>query len=79
MLYRSYELVQDLIAQDSSTHGVMFCLFVLDSDKTTVSIATDQNEYYPLYISPDAVYNSTRYAQWNAVCLVTFLAISKSE
>ncbi|KAF8268153.1 hypothetical protein EI94DRAFT_1786067 [Lactarius quietus] len=48
----------DKIAQDSSTHGAMFAPVVLGSDKTTVSVATGQNDYYPLYISLGNVHNS---------------------
>lgn len=33
---------------------------VLGSDKTTVSVATGQTEYYPLYASNGNVHNSVR-------------------
>lgn len=56
----------------------MFCPFILGSDKTTVSVATGQNEYYPLYMSPGNIYNHTRRAHRNRVTLVGFLAIPKS-
>ena len=59
-------------------HGSMFVPVILGSDKTTVSVATGQNEYYPLYISNGNVYNSTRRAHENAVTLLAFLAIPKS-
>ncbi|KAF8478783.1 hypothetical protein F5888DRAFT_1629604, partial [Russula emetica] len=39
----------DMIAEDLETHGAMFAPVVLGSDKTTVSVTTGQNEYYPLY------------------------------
>ncbi|THG96550.1 hypothetical protein EW026_g5312 [Hermanssonia centrifuga] len=39
----------DRIAQDPNTHGAMFVPWIMGSDKTTVSVATGQNEYYPLY------------------------------
>ncbi|KAF9007622.1 hypothetical protein BDQ17DRAFT_1389069 [Cyathus striatus] len=38
----------DIIAADLKTHGSMFAPVILGSDKTTVSVATGQNEYYPL-------------------------------
>jgi Plavaka transposase len=56
----------------------MFVPVVLGSDKTTVSVATGQNEYYPLYASLGPVHNNVRRAHRNAVALVGFLAIAKS-
>ncbi|KAN0124602.1 hypothetical protein V8E53_015770 [Lactarius tabidus] len=50
----------DKIAQDEATHGAMFAPVVLGSDKTTVSVATGQNDYYPLYISLGNVHNTVR-------------------
>ncbi|KAI6096718.1 hypothetical protein F5141DRAFT_1190959 [Pisolithus sp. B1] len=38
----------DKIAEDRSTHGGMFVPIILGSDKTTVSVATGQNNYWPL-------------------------------
>jgi Plavaka transposase len=40
---------QDIIADDPQTHGRVFVPVILGSDKTMVSVATGQNEYYPLY------------------------------
>ena len=42
---------------DESTHRAMFAPVILGSDKTTVSVATGQNDYYPLYISLGNVHN----------------------
>lgn len=56
----------------------MFVPIVLGSDKTTVSVATGQNEYYPLYASLGNVHNSIRRAHKNAVAVIGFLAIPKS-
>ena len=70
--------LQDVIAEDASTHGSMFVPVILGSDKTTVSVATSQNEYYPLYISNGIVHNSVRRAHKNAMSLLAFLAIPKS-
>lgn len=56
----------------------MFAPIVLGSDKTTVSVATGQNDFYPLYISLGNVHNSVRRAHRNAVALIGFLAIPKS-
>jgi hypothetical protein len=56
----------------------MFVPVILGSDKTTVSVATGHNEYYPLYASIGNVQNHVRQAHRNAVSLVGFLAIPKS-
>ncbi|KAL6305518.1 hypothetical protein BKA93DRAFT_816904 [Sparassis latifolia] len=69
----------DLIAQDPSTHGAAFIPVILGSDKTTVSVATGQNEYYPLYGSIGGVHNNVRRAHRNAVALLGFLAIPKTD
>lgn len=67
-----------MIKDDSNTHGAALCPVILGSDKTTVSVATGQNEYYPLYISNGMVRNNVRRAHRNAVTVVGFLAIPKS-
>ena len=59
-------------------HGSMFVPIILGSDKTTVSVATGQNEYYPLYMTIGNVHNGVRRAHRNALALVAFLAIPKS-
>ena len=56
----------------------MFVPVVLGSDKTTVSVATGQTEYYPLYASNGNVHNSVRRAHKNALTVIGFLAIPKS-
>ena len=70
---------QDKIAEDPKTHGAMFAPVVLGSDKTTVSVATGQNDFYPLYASIGNVHNLVRRAHRNAVSLLGFLAVPKSE
>jgi hypothetical protein len=57
----------------------MFIPIILGSDKTTVSVATGQNDYYPLYLSIGNVRNNVRRAHRNAVALIGFLAIPKSK
>lgn len=57
----------------------MFVPVVLGSDKTTVSVATGQNEYYPLYASIGNAQNQVRRAHRNALSLIGFLAIPKSK
>jgi Plavaka transposase len=73
------ELVQDELANDPQNHGATFCPIILGSDKTTVSVATGQNEYYPLYMSNSLVQNNVRRAHRNALTLISFLAIPKSR
>ncbi|KAF8133246.1 hypothetical protein EV363DRAFT_1397483 [Boletus edulis] len=69
----------DIIAEgDESTIGSTFVLIILGSDKTTVSVATGNNEYYPLYLSVGNVRNNIRHAHCDAVVLIGFLAIPKT-
>jgi hypothetical protein len=56
----------------------MFVPVVAGSDKTTVSVGTGHNEYYPLYASAGNVQNQVRRAHRNAVAIIGFLAIPKS-
>jgi len=60
-------------------HGSTFVPIILGSDKTTVSVATGQNEYYPLYASIGNIHNNVRRAHRNALALIGFLAIPKSK
>ncbi|EIW75687.1 hypothetical protein CONPUDRAFT_65876 [Coniophora puteana RWD-64-598 SS2] len=69
----------DIISQDPATHGSTFVLVILGSDKTTVSVATGLTEYYPLYLSIGNVHNNTRRARRNAVVLIGFLSIPKTN
>ena len=63
----------------SNAQGTSFVPVILGSDKTTVSVATGQNEYYPLYLSIGNVRNSVRRAHRNAVAVIAFLEIPKSK
>ncbi|KAH9835642.1 uncharacterized protein C8Q71DRAFT_762915 [Rhodofomes roseus] len=69
----------DTIAEDPTTHGAMFVPVILGSDKTTVSVATGQNEYYPLYLSIGNLHNTVRRAHRNAVHVLAFLAIPHAD
>ena len=75
---RTQYALQDELAQDQRTHGSMFCPVILGSDKTTVSVATGQNEYWPLYVSLGNIHNHVRRAHRNAVVVLGFLAMPKS-
>lgn len=57
----------------------MFVPIILGSDKTTVSVATGQNDFYPLYVSIGNVHNGVRRAHRNTVALTAFLAIPKGQ
>jgi hypothetical protein len=76
MLYLSLTL-QNIIAQDPSTHGAMFVPVIAGSDKTTVSVATGHQEYHPVYMSPGDITNTARHAHGNAFLPVAFLPIPK--
>ena len=70
---------QNKLAEDPRAHGAMFMPIILGSDKTTVSIATGQNDYYPLYISVGNVHNNVRRAHNNSVMLLSFLSVPKGQ
>ena len=72
-------LIQDTISGDVLTHGSMFVPIILGSDKTTVSVATGQNEYYPLYLSISNIQNHMRRAHKNALIIIGFLPILKGK
>ena len=55
----------------------MYCGIILGSDKTTVSVATGNVEYHPLYLSISNPHNSVRRAHNQAVIPIAFLAIPK--
>jgi len=71
-------LKNQLAGEDPETHGATFSPIILGSDKTTVSVATGQNEYYPLYLSLGSIQNHVCRAHRNALTLIGFLAIPKS-
>ena len=56
-------------------HSSMFIPIYISSDKTTVSIATGQNGFHPVYISVGNVHNSIRRADVGGFVLLTFLPI----
>ncbi|OSD01140.1 hypothetical protein PYCCODRAFT_1369831, partial [Trametes coccinea BRFM310] len=69
----------NIIGEDPAAMDASFIPVILGSDKTTVSVATGQNEYYPLYCSIGNVHNNVRRAHRNAVALLGFLAIPKTN
>ena len=58
-------------------HGALLVPIILSSDKTTVSIATGHNEYWPLYASIGNIHNNVRHAHEAGLVLVGFLSIPK--
>jgi hypothetical protein len=71
--------LKDLLAQDKDNHGATFCPIIVGSDKMTVSVATGQNDYYPLYMSNGLIHNNVRRVHRNGLELIGFLAIPKSK
>ncbi|KAH9988333.1 hypothetical protein BJV77DRAFT_1061430 [Russula vinacea] len=69
----------DIIADYPGTHGSMFVPIILGSDKTTVSVATGHNEFWPVYLSIGNIHNSTRRAQRNGVVLLGLLPIPHTD
>ncbi|KAH9031532.1 hypothetical protein EDB85DRAFT_2074105 [Lactarius pseudohatsudake] len=67
------------IARDPKTHGSAFVPIILGSNKTTVSVATGQTDYYPLYLSIGNLHNNLRQSHRGGVALVGFLAIAQTE
>ena len=57
----------------------MFVLVMVGSDKTTVTAATGQIEYWPVYGSVGNLHNNVRRAHGSGLVLVGFLAIPKSK
>ncbi|KAG2135326.1 hypothetical protein DEU56DRAFT_738053 [Suillus clintonianus] len=68
----------DEISKDPDTVGATFVPVILGSDKTTVSVGTGNNAYYPLYLSIGNVRNNVRRAHRDAVAIIGFLAMPKS-
>lgn len=57
----------------------MLVTIILGSDKTTVSVATGNVEYWPLYLSIGNLHNGARRGHRNGVLPIGFLAIPKSQ
>ena len=57
----------------------MLIPIIISSDKTTVSIGTGQNEYWPVYLSIGNIHNNIRHAHRNSAVLLGFLAIPKRK
>jgi hypothetical protein len=68
-----------MIACVPATHGALLVPIILGSDKTTVSVATGQHDYYPLYLSIGNLHNTACRTHKNGVKLIAFLVMPKSK
>jgi hypothetical protein len=68
-----------MIARVPATHGALLIPIILGSPKMTVSVATGQHDYYPLYLSIGNLHNTARCAQKNGVKLFAFLAMPNGK
>ncbi|KAI0671174.1 hypothetical protein C8Q78DRAFT_1069813 [Trametes maxima] len=70
----------DLVSEEvEHSAGAMLVPQIFGSDKTTVSVATGQNDFYPLYMSLGNLHNGTRRAHRDSILPIAFLAIPKAE
>jgi hypothetical protein len=71
---------QDIIsAEIPDADGAMFVPVLVGSDVTTASVATGQNDYWPLYASVGNIHNNICRGHGNGLILIGFLAIPKSK
>ncbi|KAI0349050.1 hypothetical protein OH77DRAFT_1499678 [Trametes cingulata] len=72
-------LKADKLAEDPACRGAMLTGVVLGADKTTVSVATGNQEFHPVYMSLGNIHDDMRRAHRDAVIPLAFLAIPKGE
>ncbi|THH00392.1 hypothetical protein EW026_g2107 [Hermanssonia centrifuga] len=68
----------DKLAENPNNKGAMLVPVIAGSDKTTVSVGTGQNEYYPLYLSIGNIENRVQRAHRDGLVPIAFLAIPKT-
>ena len=79
-VYLFIQYPQDKIIIDHPKNkGAFFMPIIVRSDKTTVSVATGQTIYWPVYISISNICNNVRCAHQNIVMLLGFLACPKCK
>ena len=62
-LFVSYlMLLKDIIVHDLAIHDLVFVPIILGSNKTTVSVAIRQNNFYLLYLLIDNVHRNVIHA-----------------
>ena len=66
-----------MISENRLAYGSTFVPIILGSDKTTVSVGTGNNEYWPVYLSIGNIRNNVRRAHRSGVSVLGFLAIPK--
>ena len=67
---------QDIIAQTvPDADGTMLTPIVLGADKTTVSVATGNQAFHPVYMSLGNIHNDMRRSHRDSVVPVAFLPI----
>ncbi|KXN87059.1 Cytochrome P450 3A41, partial [Leucoagaricus sp. SymC.cos] len=69
----------NILTENPDNHGSMFAPIVLGSDKTTVSVATGQNDYYPLYALLGNLQNDACHSHSNTMTIISFLTIPKAD
>ncbi|KIM55462.1 hypothetical protein SCLCIDRAFT_26360 [Scleroderma citrinum Foug A] len=74
----AWKQVDRIFDEDPTTAGATMVPIILGSNKTTVSVATGQTNYYPLYLSIRNVRSTVRHAHHNVVALIGFLAMPKT-
>ncbi|KAF5366528.1 hypothetical protein D9758_008923 [Tetrapyrgos nigripes] len=65
--------------EDPDAYGSMLVPIILGSDKTTVSVATGNVEYHPVYLSIGNLTNRARRAHRNGVVPIAFLVIPHAD
>ena len=72
--------IQDKIAAECpDVEGAMFVSVNLGADKTTVSVATGNQEFHPVYMSLGNIHNDMRRAHRDGVAVLAFLPIPKGK
>ncbi|KIM53220.1 hypothetical protein SCLCIDRAFT_32080 [Scleroderma citrinum Foug A] len=74
----AWETANRIVSDNLMTARATLVPIILGSDKMTVSVATGQMDYYPLYLSIGNVRNTVRRVHRNAVVLIGFLAMPKT-
>ncbi|KAK0432234.1 hypothetical protein EV421DRAFT_2024116 [Armillaria borealis] len=69
----------DHISDDLGLEDITFVPVIAGSDKMTISMATGQNEYYPVYITNGIIHNNIWHVHRDGVSLLAFLSISKNH
>lgn len=71
--------MKDILSANPEYHGAMFVPVIIGSDKTTVSVGTGDNEFWPIYGSIGNIHNNIRRAHGAGLVLIGFLSIPKGS